>query len=414
MTRLQKILVLEFWFFLWLPILGAIMIFTLKIAGLLLFSFLCVFWFWQLFAYTHYRFCRQEEFLFILQTAADAQAPVEAMLKAYLKDRPRDEAYRFWLSSLLTFVFPGYYWVHKRRSFDFRLARLAAMMQSGATLNQALGRTPGLVSRETALAVAVGQFSGKLAQALHQLPDRRFALQWLEMMPRLAYPLMVLGFMVVTLSFIMIFIIPRFERIFMDFRMRLPEESEILIAASRTAIRYWYVGAIIGVIAFLVVNILVLSTRFRWHFPLFGRLYRQHARGQFLHVLGLMLETGRPLPEILGYVLSSGFLPSAVSDRGYRLLRRLREGEPLADALVDCGLATSAQRGLIQSAEKTQNLPWALQSMGESSVRRCAMFTQRLGMVIFPLTIVVCAVLVGGVAIAVFKPLIELLEGLNV
>ena len=50
------------------------MVYTLKLPGLLLFMFLMVFWCWQLFAYTHYRFCRQEEFLFVLQTAADSQA----------------------------------------------------------------------------------------------------------------------------------------------------------------------------------------------------------------------------------------------------------------------------------------------------------------------------------------------------
>jgi type II secretory pathway component PulF len=414
MTRLQKMLILEFWFFIWLPVMAVILVYTLKLSGLLLFMFLFVFWCWQLFAYSHYRFCRQEEFLYVLQTAADSQAPIESLLKAYLRDRPRDEVYRFWLSTLLTFVFPGYYWVHKQRSYDARLSRLAAMMQSGASLNQALRYTPGLVSREIALAVTVGQFSGKLAPALKRLPDRRFALQWLEMMPRLVYPLLVILAMLVALSFIVIFIIPKFEKIFLDLKLQLPEESEWLIAVSRWGVKYWYVAIFAVVLAIVVGNLLILSSRFRWYLPVIGGIYRQYARGQFLQVLGLMLETGKPLPEILGCIVESGFLPSAVADRAGRLTRLLQQGEPLPDSLVKTGLATEAQRALIASAEKAQNLPWALQSLGDSAVRGAAHFTQRLSLVIFPLLILLCGLFVGFAAIAVFKPLVELMEGLHV
>lgn len=414
MNRLQKILLVEFWFFVWLPVLGAILVYTLKLPGLLVFLFLVVFWCWQIFAYAHYRFCRQEEFLFVLKTAADSQAPIESVLKAYLRDRPHDEVYRFWLSTLLTFVFPGYYWVHKQRSYDSRLSKLAAMMQSGASLNQALLYTPGVVSRETALAVTVGQFSGNLALALSRLPDRRFALQWLQLLPRLVYPLIVVLVMLAAVSFIVIFIIPKFERIFLDFKMKLPYESELLIAVSRWWSKYWYVPAFAGFALIISINGLILSSQVRWYFPVVGSLYRLYARGQFLQMLGLMLESGKPLPEILGCILASGLLPSAVAGRTHRLMRLLQQGEPLPESLVRVGLATEAQRALIVSAEKAQNLPWALQSLGDSSVRRAAQITQRLSAVIFPLLVLLCSICVGFIAVAVFSPLVALLEGLHV
>src|SRR4029077_16792514 len=102
--------------------------------------------------------------------------------------RPKDEMYRFWVIALLTFVFPGYYWIHRQRSFDARLRRLTAMLQSGASLNLPLRLVRGIISQEAATAVTVGEFSGNLPEALHHLPDRRLKLQWLEMLPRLGYP----------------------------------------------------------------------------------------------------------------------------------------------------------------------------------------------------------------------------------
>ena len=413
MNRLQKILLFQFWFFVWMPILAAILFFTLGPLGAFIFLVLKCFWFWQLFAYYQYRFCRQEEFLHVLQTAATAQAPVESVLRAHLRDRPRDTVYRFWVGCLLFFVFPGFYWIHKQRSFDVRLQRLTAMLQSGATLNQALRLTPGIVSREVALAVAVGQYSGNLPQALHRLPDRGLALQWLEMAPRMAYPLIVLGFMTFSLSFMMIFIIPKFEKIFLEFKMKLPYESELLISASRWCVRYWYVIALFWLVALILFNVLLLSSRIRWYFPGIAWLYRLHARGQFLHVLGLMLETGKPLPEILAAVTESGLLPGAVAGRAMNLARDLEQGEPLAGSLLRNGLATASMAGLIASAEKARNLPWALQEIGDSQSRRASRLSQALAMTLFPLGILACALVVGFVCVAMFIPLVNLIEGLH-
>lgn len=413
MNRRRKILLLEFWFFIWLPILSGILNVTLGPAGDLLFLFLFTLWCWQLFAYCHYRYCRQEEFLYVLQTAADTQAPIESVLRAYLKDRPKGDAYRVWVAILLTFVFPGYYWIHKQRSFDARLHRLSAMLQGGASLNQALRLVPGVVSREVALAVAVGQFSGKLPQALRRLPDRRLTLQLLELGPRLAYPYIIFSVMLANLSFMMIFIVPKYEKIFLEFKMKLPYVSELLIASSRWFVKYWYVNAFVWLFLLALANLLLFSSRVRWYCPGVGWLYRLYARGQFLHVLGLMLETGKPLPEILAAVTASGLLPNAVAGRAWRLARDLDQGQPLAESLTRNGLAGESMQGFIVTAEKAQNLPWALAALGESLTRRSAQFSYRLAAVLFPLSIFACALLVAFVCVAMFTPLVSLIEGIH-
>jgi type II secretory pathway component PulF len=413
MRRLPKILLMEFWFFVWMPCLLAILFFTMGLLGIFIFLFLAFFWGWMLFTYLHYRVCRQEELLYVFQTAADTQAPIESILNAYLKDRPRGEGYNFWVSCLLTFVFPGYYWVHKQRSFDARLYQLTAMLQSGATLNQALHRVPGVVSREIALAVTVGDFSGDLPKALHRLPERRASMQWLEMAPRLAYPMFILAVLASSVSFMVIFIVPKFERIFMEFKMKLPYFTELMIACSRWATKYWFVLALAWIGALVLGDLLVLSSRVRWHTPLVGGLYRAYARGQFLHVLGLMLRTGLPLPEILGCVTESGLLPSAVQSRAHRLMRDLAQGEPLGKSLVRNGLATEHMLGLILTAEKANHLPWALQELGDSLTRRCTRTTHRITMLLFPLSVFACAILVGLVCVAMFDPLIAMLDSLG-
>jgi type II secretory pathway component PulF len=287
------------------------------------------------------------------------------------------------------------------------------MMQGGASLNQALRLVPGVVSREVALAIAVGQFSGKLAQALRQLPDRRLALQWLETAPRLAYPLLVLTFLLFATSFMMIFIVPKYEKIFLEFRLKLPYATELLISVSRWMTKYWWVLAFAAFAAFILTNLMMLSSRVRWNLPWLGRLYRLYARGQFLHVLGLMLQSGKPLPEILGSVTESGLLPSAVLNRARSLQIDLTQGQALADGLVRHGLATEPMRALIVSAEKANNLPWALEALGDSLTRQSARISQRLALVAFPLLVFAIGTIVALVSVAMFLPLVEILDSLG-
>jgi len=419
MKHWERLLLFELWFLVGMPVLcivcfilpaassaESILVFLAQFA----FVFMWFFWLWQWFAYAQYRHCRQEEFLFLLQTAAATNAPVEQVLRAYLADRPRERMFRF---ILLFFVFPGYYFIHIDRSFDARLRRLLKALEQGVPLVQALAQLPGIAARETAVAASVGQYSGKFGQAMKRLPEGRSTAIWLELAPRLAYPVLLLGFMAGNVMFLMIFIIPKFEKIFSDFKMRLPYATEFLVDLSRWCEKYWYVLGFFGLLALGVCNAMLYSSQMRWHLPVLGALYRMKARGEFLQILGIMLETGKPLREVLERMLDSNQLPAVVHGRVKGLLADLMQGAPLTENLVRHGLASKAEQGLIASAEKANHLAWALQELGDTLVRRSARFAFRVVAVAFPLLIFSCAGLVAFVAVSLFLPLTHLLGGLS-
>ncbi|HYT91608.1 MAG TPA: type II secretion system F family protein [Gemmataceae bacterium] len=424
MRSVVKVLLGEVWFLLVLPLLGAGLVHFLGVFGLFLYLMLFVIWCWELFAYSHYRVCRQQEVLHVLETAAATQVPLEAVLSAYLEDRPRDGLHRFLVGILLFFVFPGYYWIHLQRRFDARLNLLVAMLESGVPLHQALGAVPGVVSREVALAITVGAFTGRLALALHRFPGRRAAPLWLELAPRLMYPLLVLFVLLGNLFFLCVVVIPKFEKIFSDFKIDLPAPTRTLIDSSRWVIGHvpWgssLLGTLLALWIFLMslvvipATMLLFSSRAKWYFPILGGLYRLRARGEFLHLLGLMLETGKPLPEILEHLSESRLLPRVVAGRVAGLAEDVQQGQSLVESLARHGLATKSVCGLILAAEKTQNLPRVLQELGETLMQRCARRAYRLAMVGFPVFIFACACLIGFVAVAMFSPLVALIRGVH-
>src|SRR5262249_17509182 len=134
-----------------LPVLLGMIFYTVGIFPVLpALLMLVLIWTWMIFAYLHYRYGRQEEFLQLLITAVEANAPLVPAIRAYLLDRPRGTMREFWVCLLQFFVFPGYYWFwHQRHSFDRKVARVARLLESGVPLEQALQATPGVAARET-------------------------------------------------------------------------------------------------------------------------------------------------------------------------------------------------------------------------------------------------------------------------
>jgi protein transport protein HofC len=161
------------------------------------------------------------------------------------------------------------------------------------------------------------------------------------------------------------------------------------------------------------VSLFLFNSHFKWYCPLLGRLYRLQVRGQFLELLGLMLESDRPLPEILDRLVRSRLLPGVAARRVRRLVVDLEQGQPLTESLARHGLITEPMRGLILAAEKAGNLPWALQELGDTVTRRCARITHRVTLVLFPVIVFGCACLIAYAALSIFTPLIAMIEGVH-
>jgi type II secretory pathway component PulF len=372
---------------------------------------------WMLFAYLHYRDCRQEEFLQVLAAAAEAQAPLAPALWAYLHDRPRGGLREIWVSLLLFIVVPGYYWLwYSGSNYDRKVERVAELLEDGCSLPEALRETPGVASRDTRLAVTLGEDTGQLARCLRSLrnPSRnRLAILWLEMVPRFGYPLFLLFVINAVLVFWMLYLAPRFERIFKEMHMTLPAETERVMALGSFAMHYAWVlslsiPALVGLLALLLA-----SPTFRWYFPIIGRLYREYLRSQMLQALAFLLQMEQPAPTALGVLAESGCFIGPARRRLNAARRRVERGEPLADSLQREKVLRQAMVPLLRTAERVGNLPWALAELADLVAQRLARRAKRLGMALSPVPVVGVGVLVGVIALGLFMPLITLIEGLS-
>jgi type IV pilus assembly protein PilC len=368
---------------------------------------------WILFMFLHYRFLRQNELIYLLAGAAEAQQPLPSVLRAYLADRPRG-AWRSWMEFvLLSAVFPGYWFYHRMHSYDRKVYQLGCLLEAGLPLSAALKEVKGVASRETVLAASVGEKTGRLAQTLGKIPRWRLTTIWLDLLPRLLYPLLLLLTSIGVVTYLMIFIVPKFEKIFKDFRIKLPYFTQLFIDISRSVIHNWPVVFLVslGLVA-LVVLVMFHSTT-TWYFPIVRRFYRPIVQSRVLKMLGLLLQTGQPVPQALGVLIDSDYFRGVVRRRLEAVRDHVEQGMDLAHELQDSGLMPDTMIPLVRSAAKGNNLPWALEELGEHRARQAVAAAQRFTMALFPFAVLFSALIIGFIVLSIFSPLIGLIESFD-
>ncbi len=315
------------------------------------------------------------------------------------------------MAVLLFFVFPGYYWIwHIWNSFDRKVRRLSLLVEEGLSLPGALLLVPGVARRETILAATVGEVTGQTAQCLRNAARRLPPGLWIDLVPRLLYPVGLMLYLTGALSFWMVAILPRMQRIYRDFGLPLPGLT-VEVARHGPAVVTW-LWILTGALLVLIVLQLV-SSSVRWSFPLLGWTYQRDWQGRILRLLSVLLETGRPVESSVQPLVQAGSLPPVVARRLEAVGDHLDQGEPLAPSLAKQGLLPAALVPLVQSAERWRNLPRTLGELGEHLGQQPIRFLRRFSEVISLLAVLLMGLLVALVAASMFLPLVAIMEALS-
>jgi type IV pilus assembly protein PilC len=368
---------------------------------------------WMGYAFLRYRQARQDELFQVIATAVESKLPLAPAIRAYLRDRPREGEGGILEVVFLFALFPVYWLWHQRHAYDRKAAEVAELLDDGESLPDALLAVRGVAPREVRVAAAVGETTGRLADCLRQADRERVAAAWLEVLPRLFYPLILLVFVSGITSFLMVAIMPKMRRIFYDFDQPMPEMTERLVAVWDTTGAYHepIAAAVLATVlgAMLAVALLIAAPTVRWHVPVFGRLFRWEVQGLVLRMLGALIDVGRPAHVALERLATAADFPGVVRRCLHNARRAVERGDPLANALRGAGLLPASMVPLVQTAERTRTLPWALTELGELFAGRAARMIRRASMVVSPALVVAVGAVVGFVVLGMFMPLIQLL-----
>lgn len=305
-----------------------------------------------------------------------------------------------------------------------RLARtveqVAEELERGTPLGEAFekhrGRFPALYGRLVAAGVAAGNLPGvlfNLGRHLEVVQRLREAL-WRAF----AYPIMVLIGLTLVLVFLGIYVLPKFQEIFDDFKIRLPAITEMLLGLSRVA-------PVLGVLLVVaVVGGSLLWALLRWRgwdgtaldvlargAPLVGPVVRRNLVARWCDALRLGVAAGMDLPAAIEVAGDATGSPALRRD-GEALADRLANGLPLEGAGPGRMLPASIPATL-HFAAGHQDLPTTIEALGEMYQRQAESRLSMIPAILTPLLVLIIAALIGFIIVGLMAPLVYLLDGMT-
>ncbi len=294
---------------------------------------------------------------------------------------------------------------------------IAARVRSGASLGEALSSSRGLVSNDVVLLARVGERAGCLGDAFDREAER-LARAREQMVSSTTSPTLALVYLVavplvipVIVTGLMIFIVPKLQRIFSDFGTQVPWVTEKLIDSSDFLAHYWYVAvASLMAVASCGGVLLVLTKVYAWDLYLPRWLMPGGRSGRAslaLRALVLPVLAGKPLIEALQPLANS---PDA-SDRWKftRIKDQYEAGGDLWLLLAREGVISTRDAQLLASAEKAGNLAWALDVLSDRIDERRLRWFAMLLEVVQPAIVLGLGALVFFICLGIFLPLVNII-----
>ena len=294
-------------------------------------------------------------------------------------------------------------------------------VESGSTLSEAFAKHPKCFDRLYVNMVKAGEAGGALEVILKRLADFKEKSQSLKrrIIGAMVYPCVVILVAVLILTFIMIYIIPKFKKIFNDFGMTLPWLTLKLIEVSDWVATYWYVLPLFPLCWWLMLKLIrlnrtgayALDRLWLWS-PIAGQIIEKTVVARTMRTLGTLVASGVPILEALSITRET--CANAVFERMYtRVYESIREGDTIAQPLKESRLVDDMVVNMIDVGEETGDLDTMLYKIADVYDEEVNVLVEGLLKMLEPLMTVVLGFIVGVIVTALFLPLIKLLEGLS-
>ncbi len=297
-----------------------------------------------------------------------------------------------------------------------RIMELANQLEGGSSLSDALARQRKIASRDAVLLTRVGEATGQLPQALRIAAAARSARLpiWIAIASRLGYLLLLLLGLQAVFGFLLYFIMPKFEAIFRDFGVSLPEVTVTTIEASHWIIKYFFLIGWVPIVELVLLVFLPFSfvSWGDYDVPLFDRLLGRRHTALLFRSLSFVVRADTPIESGLS-LLADQYPTRWVRRRLIAARNDVRQGSDWIESLWRYHLIRAADGEVLRSAEAVDNLGWALDELAESSERRLAIKFQMLVQTFFPLVVLMLGLVVFVTALAYFAPLVKIISEIS-
>jgi len=294
---------------------------------------------------------------------------------------------------------------------------LKTRIEAGESFSQALNRHADVFSSLYVNMVAAAEISGSMSSMLQRLVEYldQEAETRSQVIGAMVYPTIILVFAVTCVTFLLIFVLPRFLIVFAGKEYLLPAPTKLIMALSGAMRNYWFVifPAIAGAImSFWYVTSKTTPGKLWWdktklRIPLLKTLCRSLYITRSMHTMGVLTNAGVPILDTIS--ITAQISGNILYERMWRTVHEsVRQGRKIATSLMEYKLMPSNVVQMIQSGEESGTLGEVLRDISEFYARELKTVIKMVTSMIEPIMIVLMGVLVGFIAMSIILPIFKM------
>ena len=303
-------------------------------------------------------------------------------------------------------------------TFKRVISQIRTDVEGGATFSKALEKHPKVFNNLFCSLVKAGEIGGILDTILERLAEYLESSETLKAKIKgaMTYPVVVFFIAFLVVVALILFVLPSFKEIFMGMNIELPWATQALLGLSDFMVGWWFVVIpMIFMVPLIIYNFFQTKTGQRiWDtnilkVPNLGLMMRKVAVAKFTRTLGTLISSGVPILQALE-VTSQTAGNIVIAEAVDKTRISIREGESIADPLKSSGVFPPMVVQMIAVGEETGELDKMLSKIADFYDAEVDTAVKGLTSVIEPLVICVLGVVIGGIVMAVFMPMLKLVN----
>lgn len=301
------------------------------------------------------------------------------------------------------------------------LQEAQAYVQKGGTLADAFKLNPKVFPPIMINMTAAGEMSGNLEICFDRLTTHFETANALHSKVKgaVTYPIVILIVVVAVVTVLLVGVIPQFSQMFDDLGSELPAATQMLVNLSDFLQHKWYILVII--VAAIVFGLKafgktepgsLMYAKIGIKFPLFGNLTIKSAAATFSRTMATLMASGISLIDAVEQVakmINNRIIREALLDAKTQIAK----GVPLSKPLRDCGIFPPMLPQMTKIGEETGNIEDMMDKVADYYEMEVNDATDALTAAMEPLIIVIMGVVVGGIVMAIYSPMLSMYDAVD-
>lgn len=301
------------------------------------------------------------------------------------------------------------------------LQEAQSYVQKGGTLADAFKLNPKVFPPIMINMTAAGETSGNLEICFDRLTTHFETANALHSKVKgaVTYPIVILIVVVAVVAVLLVGVIPQFSQMFDDLGSELPAATQMLVNLSNFLQHKWYILVII--VAAIVFGLKafgktepgsLMYAKIGIKFPLFGNLTIKSAAATFSRTMATLMASGISLIDAVEQVakmINNRIIREALLDAKTQIAK----GVPLSKPLRDCGIFPPMLPQMTKIGEETGNIEDMMDKVADYYEMEVNDATDALTAAMEPLIIVIMGVVVGGIVMAIYSPMLSMYDAVD-